>query len=119
MTTAPLTGDEYKIVRARGDTFPFTFTIKDATGVVENITGWSARLTVDPSDEPVDDSNNLFELTGTIAVGSDGVVSFEPNAVQADQAIAEYYYDLELTDGAGKIRTSIKETFEFVQDISK
>lgn len=115
MTTAPAT---ITIVRARGDTFPFTFTVQDSDGVAVNITGYSFTLTVDPGQNPTDATDNVFALTGSVTDAAAGVVQFEPNATQADN-LGGFYADLEQTDGAGKLRTIGKGTWTFVQDISK
>ncbi len=104
---------------SRGDTQPWTFTVKDAAGVVVNITGFTYILTVDPSEVPTDALNNLFALTGTVTDGPNGVVEFELSLAESDQTPGEYRYDLQQTDGASKIRTIAKGVFEFQQDITK
>ena len=104
---------------SRGDTTPWTFTIQDSDGVAVDITGFSYLLTVDPSDVPIDALNNLFQLTGTLITPLSGIVQFEMSAVQADQTPSEYFYDLQQTDGTGKIRTITKGIFEFIQDVTK
>jgi len=103
----------------RGDTLPWTFTIKDSAGVVVNITGFSFLLTVDPSDEPTGSTNNLFQLTGTLTNPTGGVVQFSMSATQANQTPSQYFFDLQMTDGAAKIRTVAKGIFEFKQDLTK
>lgn len=110
---------ELDICISRGDTVPWTFTIKDSAGTAVDITGFSFLLTVDPSSEPANDTNNLFQLTGTITNAAGGVVQFMMSAVQADQTPGEYFYDLQQTDGGGAIRTLAKGTFEFKQDVTK
>ena len=109
---------EIDLCISRGDTTPWTFTIK-SNGAPVPITGFSYLLTVDPSDEPADAVNNLFSLTGTITDGPNGVVEFELSAVQADQTPDVYFFDLQQTDGASKLRTIAKGEFEFKQDITK
>ncbi len=104
---------------SRGDTTPWTFTILNSAGAAINITGFSFLLTVDPSDEPTSSANNLFQLTGTITDAANGVVQFELSAVQADQTPSVYFFDLQQTDGAGKLRTIAKGEYEFKQDITK
>ncbi len=105
---------------SRGDTVPWTFTMKTGTPLaVVNITGFSFLLTVDPSDAPTGSANNLFQLTGTITDAPNGIVQFEMSAVQADQTPNTYHYDLQQTDGAGKIRSVVKGEFEFQQDTTK
>ena len=111
---------EVNLCISRGDTAPWTFTILKADGVTpEDITGFSYLLTVDPSDEPTDAVNNLFQLTGIISTGTDGVVQFNLSAGQADQVPAEYFFDLQQTDTAMRLRTVAKGSFEFKQDITK
>lgn len=110
------------LCRTRGDTAPWTFVIKDTATppVVIDITGRTYLLTLDTLEEPTDTATNVFELTGTVAVGTDGKVTFEMSLAQADAlAIIEYFYDVQQTDGAGKLKTIIKSTFTVAQDITK
>lgn len=103
----------------RGDTNPWTFTITESDGTtVVNITGFSYVLTVDPSENPIDASNNLFVLTGAILDGPNGVVEFEMDSGEADQLPATYFFDTQQTAGGG-LTTVVKGKFEFQQDISK
>lgn len=104
---------------SRGDTVPWTFTIKDDAGTPVDITGFSFLLTVDPSDEPSGSGDNLFQLTGAIVDGPNGIVRFNMSALQADQTPDVYYFDLQMTDGTSAIRTVAKGQFEFHQDITK
>lgn len=111
---------EINICISRGDTTPWTFTIKTGSPAAAiNITGFSFLLTVDPSDEPSGSGNNLFQLLGTITDAPNGVVEFEMSAVQADQTPNTYFHDLQETDAAGKLRTIAKGKFIFEQDITK
>ena len=107
------------ICRYRGDTYPWTFTIKESDGAVINITGFGFRLTVDPDEDPADAANNLFELTGIVTDGPNGIVQFGMDATEADQVPDSYFYDLEWVDTDSKIRTIAKSIFEFKQDVSK
>lgn len=111
--------EEIDICISRGDTVPFTFSIKDSTGAAVNITGFSFLLTVDPTEDPTTSAGNLFQLTGTITNGPGGVVQFGMTTGQANQTPAVYFFDLQMTDTAAKIRTVAKGKFEFHQDITK
>ena len=111
--------EEIDICISRGDTVPWTFTVRDSAGSPVDITGFSFLLTVDPSDEPGSSTNNLFSLSGTITDALNGVVQFSMTAGQADQTPNEYFYDLQMTDGTAAIRTIAKGVFEFKQDITK
>lgn len=116
MAAIPVT---INLCRARGDTFRDIFNIKDSNGNAVDVTGATFLLTVDPEEEPATSSNNLFQLNGTIEDAINGAVSFKPSAVQADQAPDVFFYDLQMTDSNGDIRTIAKGEYEFLQDITK
>ncbi len=107
------------ITRKRGDTYAETITITDTTGAVIDITGYTFKLTVDPEKAPASAANNLFSITGTILSAVAGTVEFAPSALQADQTPGTYYFDIQLIDGAGRIRTIALDKYIVVQDISK
>ena len=102
----------------RGDSVLWTFQIK-SEGVPVNITGFSFLLTVDPSPEPTGSGTNLFQLTGSVITPLSGIVQFGMTPTQANQVPNEYYFDLQMTDGGGKIRTVAKGKFTIEQDITK
>lgn len=105
--------------RRRGDTYADEFQIEsETTGLVIDITSYTFLLTVDPEKRPVDDTNNLFQLTGTITDAATGLVEFAPTAVQTDE-LGTYYYDAQLTTPAGRIRTFEFGKYKFVQDVTK
>ncbi len=109
------------LCRKRGDSFPDEFILfTDAAKTTPlDITGFSFILTVDPEEAPADASNNLFAVTGTITDGPNGKVEFAPTAVQADVTIQTYFYDIQMTDGGGKIRTIVVGDYDITQDITK
>lgn len=109
---------EIDICRKRGDTFPFTFTVKDSSGTAIDITGFTYKLAVDPSEEPTSNANNIFELTGTVTDGPNGKVQFSLTTGQADN-LGDYFYDLEQTDTGSFIRTIAQGKFQFIQDRTK
>lgn len=107
------------LTRKRGDTFADRFVItSEETGAVIDISGYTFLLTVDPEKEPVDDSANIFQLTGTIVDAAAGLVEFAPNATQADQ-LGSFYFDAQLTAPSGRIRTFDSGKYKFTQDITK
>lgn len=115
---------EVNICRVRGDTDSFTVTVQDAAGNAIDITGFSFLLTVDPSEAPEDAVNNLFQLSspaGGIALSDpvNGEITVTLTAVQADQTPQVYFYDLQMTDTGGAVKTILKGQWEVVQDITK
>jgi hypothetical protein len=105
------------ITRSRGDTYPMEFTVK-SDGVPLDITSCAFMLTVDPAKDPVDDANNIWAIAGVIESAVGGTVSFTMNTTQADN-LGKYFYDLQMIDAAGFIRTIQKGKFNWVQDITK
>jgi hypothetical protein len=103
----------------RGDTAPWTFTIKQSTGVPLDISGYNFLLTVDPDENPTSSTNNLFSLTGTVTNAAGGIVQFALTSLQANQTPGVYYFDVQMTDTASKIKTIAKGQFEIEQDITK
>lgn len=108
------------ITRYRGDTVADQFILVDGNNVAIDITtGFSFRLTVNSEQNPVDASNQLYSLVGAITNGPAGAYEFSPSALQADQAPATYFYDVEVTDPSGKIKTVEKGKYIYKQDIGK
>ena len=103
----------------RGDSYPKKITLKDGDGVVIDITGYSFVLTVNSEKNPDDDTTKIFEVAGTLPAPTTGVVYFTPTAVNTDQDIATYYYDIQMTDASANVRTIAKHKFKITQDISK
>lgn len=107
------------ITRKRGDTYADEFIIKStATDTPINITGYSFTLTVDPEKAPTSAANNLYSLTGVVVDAANGRVEFAPTALQADH-VGKYFYDVQMTDGAGRKRTIVSGKYTYTQDITK
>jgi len=107
------------ITRYRGDTVPDKITVKDADDVVINITAYAFMLTVSSIKAPPDTSTQLMQLTGVITSGPLGTVEFSPTAGEANVTPGKYFYDIQMTDGSGKIQTIDTGTYTFKQDITK
>lgn len=108
------------ITRYRGDTVPDLYTITDDDGVAIDIsTGYSFKMTVNTEKNPADNTNEVFSVTGQITDGPNGIVSFSPSTLQADQTPGTYYYDVQMVYPSGAIRTLEKGRYVIVQDITK
>lgn len=101
--------------RFRGDTHTQRFTVLDTNKNPIDITGWTFALTIDPDRSPTSADNNVGVFAGTIADGPNGVVDFDPTGVPA----GDYWFDLQGTDTAGRIRTIAKDRWFVEQDITK
>lgn len=110
---------EYQtITRTRGDTYPFTVTFRDSSGVAVDLTGASFILTVNAEEDPTALQAPLFALAGTINAPTTGVVEFEMTESAADN-VGPFYYDIQMTDAQGYIRTMMRGPFIMEQDITK
>lgn len=111
---------EINLCFTRADSLPFTFTLTDSvSGAAIDITGGSFLLTVNTDPEPTDASDQVFQLTGVITDGPNGVVEFTPSAANLDQTPGVLFYDVQWTDASSNVRTVIKGEIEIRQDITK
>lgn len=107
------------IIRRRGDTYPYVIQVVDkCSGDALDITGYSFRLVVDPAKEPVNSTNNIWDVTGVITGPTTGIVEFTPSTGEADNQ-GDFYYDIEMVDTGSKIRTIEYGKFILKQDIAK
>jgi hypothetical protein len=111
------------ITMYRGDSYPLALTIKDKDTSEEiPLTGYSFIMTVDTLKLPPDDTTKVFEVAGLVdvdQVNNPGRVTFTPTTEQTNIDIKKYYYDVQMTDANGNIRTIAKNEFKIVQDITK
>ena len=107
------------ITRRRGDTYGDEITVTNSLGAVVNITGYTFVMTLDTSIAPANAGTNVYSITGTILDAPNGRVEFAPTALQADQTPGTFYYDIQMTDGAGRKRTIALDKYVYKQDISK
>lgn len=115
MPTLNICPTDIRICISRGDSTPMTFTMQDEDGNDLNITGFAYIFTVNTEENPIDNTNEVFNLTG---VESSPSVSFTPLISDTDITPGEYFYDIQETDGAA-LRTVAKGVFEVKQDITK
>ena len=106
--------------RTRGDTYADEFVVmsKITKLPIDITTGYSFLLTLDPDKAPVDDTKNKYQLVGVVVNGPGGIVGFAPTAEQAD-LLGTFWFDVQVTDPAGKIRTIEHDKYKYVQDITK
>lgn len=120
MAAIDKTKDATKIICwGRGDSTALGFIIQDSDEVAVDITTFSFKLTVNSEKAPADQVNEQFSVVGVIVDGPNGKVSFSPTTANTDITPGTYFYDIEQTDGGGKISTLIVGKCIIVQDITK
>lgn len=107
------------LTRKRGDSFADGFIVKsETTGAAIDIGGYTFLMTVDITANPPDNTTKLFEVTGTIIDAASGNVEFAPTTGQTDR-VGIFYYDIQMTDDTGRIRTIDSGKYTIRQDITK
>ena len=107
------------IERFRGDTKNIKKrAISKATGVQQDITGWSFLLTVDSLENPTDSATQIFQVAGVLSEPLSGYFDFPISAAEADN-LGVFYYDIQAIDSGGLKSTLDKGSFTFTQDITK
>jgi len=103
----------------RGDSPIIPITVQTSDGTVIDVTGSTSVLTVDPSEEPTDDTNNLFSVAGSVVDGPNGRIDFQPTEANLDLDNTSRFYDVEVLLSTGERRTVLKGEFIVDPDISK
>lgn len=119
---------ECDIEKRRGDTKDLSIRLKDSAGAVLDVSGYTALLTINTSKTPdVDVSpevgTQVFQATGVAASspGTDGILRFDFAAFGGSPyvAVANYFYDVQITDAGSEIFTPLIGAFKVKQDITK
>jgi hypothetical protein len=118
---------ECDLFRTRGDTRDFVVLVdSDDAGTPQDITGWSGIMTITSDKAPVDASTVVFQATGAPDPQSPQVAinrmifDFSTFAAQSPQLVPiKGFYDVQLTDDAGKISTVLQGKYEIGQDRTK
>lgn len=111
---------DFNLCWARGDDDPKTFTIKDAAGVVIDISTWTLSMAVNTDKDPVNVINEIFRVAGAFVTdGTDGKISFTPPAATLDAVTAPgiAFYDIQRITPSKK--TLAKGKVLFIMDIDK
>ena len=108
------------ITRYRGDTAPDQFIMKNSAGAVVDITsGYSFVFSLNKEENPTNTVNQVYTLAGVVTNGPAGTFEFRPTVPNANQPVALYYFDVQVTDPLGYVKTIDKGSYRFVQDITK
>lgn len=107
------------ITRYRGDTAADEVTVQTSAGLAVDITGFTFLLTVSSIENPPDGTSELYNVAGVITSPASGQVEFVPTTLNSDQKPATYYYDIQMTDAAARIKTIAKGAYTYTQDITK
>jgi hypothetical protein len=91
----------YDLVLYRGDYFNTSVVIKDSTGSVINLTGYTAKCSIKSSFS----ASSSFDATCTVTAVSGLVEIMFPSSVTEDIAAGSYVWDFQVTNPSGNVRT--------------
>lgn len=108
-----------RLTRTRGDTYPdqFLVTLKEDSSPA-NLDGCVFKMTLSASSAPEADTPPVYQLTGVVKDAESGLVEFSPTSTQAD-LVGNFFYDVQMTDAQGIIRTLTMDAYTYTQDITK
>lgn len=119
LRAVPVDSETEQLTRFRGDTYSDAFQVfDDKTGEPVDITGCTFKLGLATVKNPEDNSDIIYTLLGKVEDPRSGVVYFAPSVEQADR-VGFFYYDMELRDGKGLIKTLVSSSYVYQQDITK
>ena len=118
---------ECDIERRRGDTKDISIRLKDSSGNILDVTGYTALLTINTSKAPDPETSpqegeQVFQASGAPnSPGTDGIIRFDMDAFGGSPyvPVGSYFYDVQITDAGGEILTPLIGKFKVVQDITK
>jgi len=92
----------------KGDTHNFTVTVKDSDGVIFDLTGYAMTFTV-KDDLTKTDAEADISSTAIIETPESGVGSFTLTPADTTIDIKDYWYDVQISNGANAVYTVIKK----------
>lgn len=110
--------ENLEICVTRGDSDPLVFDLFDSDGTAFVATGYGYLLTVNTEPDPVDATNQIFQVVGIVGGTGDSQVSFPVSAANnADPGFR--FADIQETAPGGEVLTLAKGSYEIRQDITK
>lgn len=113
---------KYDITIEQGADFVEVWTWKDENGSPVNLTGYSARMMV---RKKVEDASPILDCTTAnnriVLGGTAGTITFAvPASVTALlPTVANAVYDLELVDGAGRVRRLVEGECRITREVTR
>ncbi len=126
-TTTIGTPTECNLERRRGDTKDVCIRLTSDGSAVASAAGYTGLLTINTIKEPdlVASPNTGSQIFQSVGVpnspATDALIVFDFTAFDSSPEITpgSYYYDVQVTDPAGKISTPLIGKFTVKQDITK
>lgn len=105
----------------QGATFKHTLTLKDATGTVINLSGYSAEMDLRKNQDDTSEVITLTVANNRIAMGgAAGTVTIEISANDTSSLqVGDGVYDIDLSDASGKVDRLLDGTYSIRGNVSR
>lgn len=118
LRAVPVGEDSMQIIRYRGDTYADAFTVfNEKTGDIVNVGGCTFKMSVAIGTKCDPDRLLQYTLVGIVDDAEEGAISFAPNESQANLT-GFFFYDVEMQDSQGVVRTLASDSYVYKQDIT-
>lgn len=115
----PSEAEHKHIIRYRGDTYADSFFVfNDRTGDMIDLAGCVLRMTLATKRVPKNAEDIVYTLNGAVDPFEIGKVYFTPTESQADR-VGFYWYEIELREPNGTVRTVLSAKYVYKQDITQ
>jgi len=99
----------------KGDTYNFSVTVKSSAGVIFDLTGYTMVFTVKDSITLPDSEANISS-TAVISDPTTGKGEFILLPSDTTIDVKDYFYDVQISDGANNVYTVIKKDVLSITD---
>ena len=99
----------------KGDTYNFSVTVKDSDGVIFDLTGYTMTFTAKDSITKTDAEADISS-TATITTPASGIGEFTLLPSDTTIDVKDYFYDVQISDGANNVYTVIKKQILSITD---
>lgn len=118
LRAVPADEDTLQIVRYRGDNYADSFAVfYEKSGEIVNIDGCTFKMSVSTGTRCDPDRVLQYTLIGSVDDAENGRVSFAPSVEQSN-LVGFYFYDVEMRDSLGIVRTLVSDSYVYKQDIT-
>ena len=123
--------NKYTLTMWQGSTFGLSLTVKDSTGSVKDLTGYSARMHIRPTYDSGSIAESLTSSNGEIVITpAEGNLSFLLDAtrtanITVDRATGTklpksiYVYDVELEDSSNTVSKILWGTINIYGEVTR
>lgn len=107
----------YKMTKYRGDTYSISLTFTQNDAAVD-ITGWIIFYTVKTKITENDSQAVISKTVTTHTNPTGGISLIEVDSEDTEDLAGDYHYDIQVRKSDGTIRTLVKDTIEFKEDVT-